>query len=175
VQVSSAEDFFLPQSRGRIKAQLFNVLQAEAPISKNLLSKRVLAAWGISRMGARISTHFDGFFTQMNMAQTGQGQNTFFWNNEQRPDNYKIYRIPLNDMQKRDADDLPAEEIANAVKDILTNQISLAKTDLVRETAKIFGFARIGTNVELAMLAGISKAVELHYALIEDGRITVVE
>lgn len=175
VQVNSGEDFFLPQNRGRIKAQIFNILQTEAPISQNLLCKRVLAAWGITRMGARISTHFDGIYGPMGIISTRNGQQTFFWNNGQQPNSYALYRVPLNDAQKRDADDLPPQEIANAVREILKNQISLAKADLVRETAKLFGYARIGTNVELVMQAGIAMAIELGYAALKDGRVVVME
>ncbi|WP_078349696.1 DUF3320 domain-containing protein [Mucilaginibacter pedocola] len=175
VQTNSGEDILLPQNRARIKAQLFNVLQTEAPISKNLLSKRVLSAWGISRMGARISTHFDSIISQMALQSTGNGQNTFYWGNGQNPDSYSQYRVPLNDAQKRDADDLPPQEIANAVRQILINQISLAQPDLVREAAKVFGYARIGTNVELAMQAGIALAVQMGYAVLKDGRVLLAD
>lgn len=175
VETTAAEDFFLPQNRGRIKAQIFNVLQTEAPISQNLLSKRVLSAWGISRLTARITLHLESFFATMGIKQTAEGPRNIFWNNQQQPDAYKIYRVPAVDNQKRDADDLPLTEIANAVNAILTNQISLTKADLVRETAKLFGYARIGTNVENAMLRGIDKALERGYVSLKIDRIVHIE
>ena len=58
------------------------------------------------------------------------------------------------DSLRRDAEDIPAEEIANGVKGILSHQISLLKEDLVREASKLFGFARSGANVENAMKEG---------------------
>jgi hypothetical protein len=75
--------------------------------------------------------------------------------------------------QKRDAEDIPAEEIANGVKEILTHQISLPKDDLVREASKLFGFARSGTNVENAMKKGIVKAVERGLVTEWEGRIII--
>ncbi|AMR33956.1 DNA helicase [Mucilaginibacter sp. PAMC 26640] len=171
VQIQTAEDFFLPQSRGRIKAQLFNVLQAEAPISANLLSKRILSAWGISRLTSRVTLHLEGFFAGINANQTFAGQNVFYWNKDQQPGLYKTYRIPANDAQKRDADDLPPEEVANAMQAILKNQISLNKADLVREAAKVFGYARLGINVESSMLRGIEKAIETGHAHPKNDRI----
>ncbi|MEO3402981.1 DUF3320 domain-containing protein [Mucilaginibacter sp. CAU 1740] len=170
---TSADDFLFPQNLGKVKAQIFNVLNTESPISKNLLSKRVLAAWGISRQGARVAAHFDAIYRQMNIRQESSAYNTFFWKNGQEPGQYSIFRVAGNESQKRDAEDLPPEEIANGVLEILHNQIGLSKNDLVRETAKLFGYARIGSNVETAMLAGIDKALEKGEAKLENDRVTL--
>jgi hypothetical protein len=79
--------------------------------------------------------------------------------------------VSANEAQKRDAGDLPPEEVANGVKLILQNQISLLRGDLVRETAKLFGYARIGSNVEMAMNAGIDQAVQMGFAFVEGERV----
>jgi hypothetical protein len=74
---------------------------------------------------------------------------------------------------KRDADDLPSHEIANGIKAILQNQISLTKDDLIRETAKLFGYARLGTNVDIAMQLGIGVALVRDIAKTEGHRIVL--
>ncbi|WP_416337026.1 DUF3320 domain-containing protein [Desulfitobacterium sp.] len=38
-------------------------MAAEAPISKSLLGKRVLSAWGIARIGARLERRLDEILT----------------------------------------------------------------------------------------------------------------
>ena len=86
---------------------------------------------------------------------------------------YAIYRLSELEIHKRDADDLPPEEVANAVKEILVNQISLPKAELVRETSKLMGYARAGSNVEMAMSFGIEAAVAKGYCVDEDGRIVL--
>ena len=107
----------------------------------------------------------------MNLSLINDAHREFYWPNESKSEDYKQYRIPKNDLEKRDADDLPPEEIANAIKEILSHQISLTKPDLIRETGKLFGYARVGTNVESAMARGITKAIELGVAKENDGRI----
>ncbi|WP_345952877.1 DUF3320 domain-containing protein [Mucilaginibacter sp. PAMB04168] len=171
VLTSSNEDILLPQNRGKLKTQIFNVLEIEAPISKSLLSKRVLAAWGITRMGTRIAAHLDLLFEQLGMTPIPCTYNAFFWKKDQNPADYKQYRVAVNEAQKRDAGDLPPQEVANGVKLILQNQISLNREDLVRETAKLFGYARIGSNVENVMNAGINQAVELGFAIVQGERV----
>ncbi len=76
---------------------------------------------------------------------------------------------------KQSKDDLPSHEIANGIEEILKNQISLTKADLVKETSRLFGFARIGTNVETVMLGGIRKALSKGFAKMQDDRIVFCE
>jgi very-short-patch-repair endonuclease len=171
INAYSSDEFFWGQNREKIKKQISDVLETEWPISKNLLCKRVLNAWNISRMGTRISYHFQTLLDEMHLSAINDAQREFFWPNESKPEDYKRYRIPKNDLEKRDADDLPAEEVANAVSEILGHQISLTKTDLIRETGKLFGYARVGTNVEYAMAQGINKAIDLGIAKENNGRI----
>lgn len=156
----SADDILFPQNVAKIKAQIFNVLEVEAPVSRDLLSRRILGAWGIGRMGSRVGSHLNQVYERMNLRQEEAGYNVFFWKGGQQPADYKIFRIAANADQKRSAEDLPPEEIANGITEILKNQISLPMADLIREGAKLFGYARTGSNVEQAMQAGIRKAIE---------------
>lgn len=57
----------------------------------------------------------------------------------------------------------------------MSHQISLPKEDLAREASKLFGFARSGANVEIAMKKGIDKAVERGFAVEKDGRVIIKE
>ena len=167
----SSEDFIQHINRDKITQQIIQVLEVEAPISKNLLSKRVLANFGLTRSGTRINSQLEMIFTNLCLNQKDHGQMTFFWNKHQNPEEYLDYRIPSTENDKRDAEDLPPEEIANAVREILSNQISLPKEELIKEVARTFGFARIGNNVETAMAQGISLAIARKYATNENNRI----
>jgi len=172
--VSDSEDFFWLRHQDRIKVQIDQILSIESPISKSLLCKRVLMAWGITRLGSRINAYFESIFTTMGIHTTEQRNNTIFWKGN-GPESYRNYRIAEQDIYKRDADELPAEEVANGVLEILRNQISLSRPDLIKEAARLFGFARIGANVEIAMSLGIQKAVDRGNAYIKDQRISLKE
>jgi len=171
----NSEDFFQYGYRNTIKSQIHEVLAVEAPISKNLLCKRVLLGWGIARMGSRISVHFEIIFKELGLQQTSDNGNIIFWRADHQPETYQLYRLPPNEVLKRDADDLPSHEIANGIKAVLQNQISLTKEDLVRETAKLFGYARLGTNVDIAMQLGIRVALAKGIAKTEGQRIVLNE
>ncbi|MBK6285813.1 MAG: hypothetical protein IPF54_26860 [Draconibacterium sp.] len=67
------------------------------------------------------------------------------------------------------------EEIFCGIKDVLTNQISLPEDDLIREVAKVFGYCRLGGNVEQAMKMGIDFALEVGEIIRKDERIVLPE
>lgn len=157
--------------------QVQSVIQIEAPISKELICKRVLSAWGISRLGSRINTHFEkNIFPILNLISTPSNTGKYFyWNQEQNPTTYDMYRWAENDGTKRDADDISPEEASNAVYSILKQQISLIEDDLSKETARLFGYTRSGGNVENSMKRGIQKAIDRGLAKNEGGRIVLID
>jgi len=164
----------LKQFNNTVSIDVASILRKEAPISKEMLIRRVLAAWSVTRNGSRIDAYFNKLFSEMSLKFTVSGKH-FYWFENQDPETYQFYRVSVNDSDKRDASDIPPEEISNAIREILENQISLNRNDLMREAAHIFGYSRIGGNVESSMLAGIEKAVQRGFARIEGDRVIQIE
>jgi hypothetical protein len=168
---NSSEEFLFNSNKELILDQINKVLLIESPISKNLLCKRILTAWGIARNGARISSYFDYLFSELKINQINHGNMTYLWKDGQHPLDDTFYRVSKNESEKRDADDLPPEEIVNVISKILREQVSLSRADLVREAAKLFGFSKVGTNVDAAMNYSISLALKSGIAVEQNGRI----
>lgn len=165
-----SEQFHYPEYRTHIISQIKEIVENEAPVSKSLICKKILSAWGISRMGQRIEAHFELLFKHLPYHRTRHDGLVFFWLNEEQWSEYAIYR-PGSD---RDAADLPPEEVANCIKQIVAEQISLPTKDLSRLAAQAFGFGRNGSNVEAAMYRGIKEAVRKGYIKIDNGRAVVI-
>ena len=162
----SADEFISPQWENLVMEQISKVMVCEAPISRDQLCRRVLSMWGISRIGSRIDEHFSRIFSRMNLKQTGFDKGYFFWKEEQNPLEYMNYRASMVT-----ASDIAPEEISVAVKEVLEAQISLSREDLIRETARLFSYARLGKIVESSMQRGINKAIERGFAIEENERI----
>lgn len=161
-----AESFFWKEKQNLLLKQIKEVVSKEAPVSRSLLCKRILSAWGISRLGIRLDTYLESLFSELGLYAVRYDELTFFWLNKEQYDTYDRYRIRSG----RDAVDLPPEEVANAMKDILSNEISLPASDLSRLTANVFGFSRSGTHVDAAMSRGIATASEKGYLRVDNGR-----
>lgn len=166
----NAEEFLQPCRVDLIVSQIEGILECEAPISREQLCRRVLSLWGITRMGSRIDAHFTDLLSRMKLPSTGTGKERFFWRPDQLPTEYMSYRAFMTN-----AADICPEEVSVAVKEVLDAQISLSREDLVKETARLFGFSRMGGIVEASMQRGIEMAISRGFAEEENGRMREVD
>jgi hypothetical protein len=60
---------------------------------------------------------------------------------------YKVSRVYREEAEKRDTEDLCPGEPANAVQHVVARQVSLSKEEVLREAAKVCGFARMRNKV----------------------------
>lgn len=141
------------------------VIEQEAPITKDLLCKRVLRAVNIARMGSRVAGHMYYIIKRMNLKKT-DNIGDVFWRHDQNPDEYQIIRCS----NEREATYIPFEEARNAAIHVLNEQGAQPKESLVREMAKIFGYTRVGDNVYYVMLSGIELAEKEGYLQEVNGR-----
>lgn len=167
------EAFYAPEHAPLLLKQLKEVIDAEGPISRTLLVRRVLHAWGIGRMGAKIDRHMEELLTRLNVDRTETSGTVFFWPEGSGPDNYTAFRAASEDSQRRAAEDLPPEEVANAVRWVLAAQIGLSQEDLSKQTLKALGYARSGPTLDKAVRNGIEVAIGRGYAF-RDGRERIV-
>jgi len=164
-----SEEFFYPGHKNTILNQIKEVMEIEAPISRLLLCKRVLAAWGISRLGQRLDGYLNELLISGNFFVSYSENLAFYWLNEEHYLQYSSFRKGM-----RDAVDIPPEEIANTMKYILTDEISIPTIDLSKLSAQLLGFARGGSNVDAAMQRGMVKAIDKGYLKIENGRAVIL-
>ena len=129
------------------------VIEQEAPITKDLLCKRVLRAVNIARMGSRVAGQMYYIIKRMNLKKT-DNNGEVFWRHDQNPDEYQSIRCS----NEREATYIPFEEARNAAIHVLNEQGAQPKESLVREMAKLFGYTRVGDNVYYVMLSGIELA-----------------
>lgn len=157
--MGTPEQFYAPAARTKIAGCIRKIVEAEAPVSRRAVEKKILAAWGISRSGSRVSQVFEDALQLTDIRRTRSNQKEFFWKKEQDPVAYSSCRIPGSD-EKRSLEDICAEELCEGVLTILRTQIAMQRSDLIRETAKLFGFNRTGGVIETSVSAGIACAVQ---------------
>ena len=126
------------------------VINTEAPISRDLLNRRICSAMGISRVSARLSERLSSIITSLNLFTT-ESSKTIYWSDHVRPNNFKIYRTGSG----RDVLDIPYEEIANSIAYYVNASDDNDKERILRTAANNLGFTRMGVNVRAAMEEGL--------------------
>lgn len=158
VSPMTADEFVEPRRECGIKRTIETVIKEEAPISLPMLTKRVVQSYGITRAGSRIQGYLNTLLGKMRLRTTTQDGIVFYWKKEQNPDSYVGFRRNAEGDSRRDARDVPVQEVANAIYVVLYEQISMGQDDLLRETANKLGYTRLGSNVLTALALGIQYA-----------------
>ena len=153
------------QNRNTIKQQIQSLIETEAPISKNLLYKKILQMWNTSRVGAKLDRHLEGIIKEMNLMQTAHHQ-PFYWFNTTSLENYRS-----NDLEKRAIEDIAPEEILVALEEVIANNLSIDEAELLRYLARTFGFAKVGKQIETNLRYVIDIAVQQEKVTRENNRI----
>ena len=154
----SAEDFLLPRYVAGIRKKIDAVIRAEAPISQGLLLKRITQSYGITRAGSRIQNHLTNILNDMELWTTTLDDRIFYWDAAQDPVTWHQFRTAESEESRRDARDIPVQEAANALRQVLSEQISMSQEDLIREAAKLLGYARLGSAITALIVAAIAYA-----------------
>lgn len=126
---------------------------------------------GINRSGSRVEEIFDRALRASGARSTQYGGQIYVWKNGQSPDKYDAVRLAAG-TEKRSVEDVPPEEIAVAVRYVLSKQFSMPYSDLVRETAKAIGYTR-GANVDKQIGYAVDIAVSRGWAERQEDKVTL--
>ena len=136
------ELFYESAGRALIRKQMREVVQQEGPICEPLLKKRLVRAWGFSRTGENIQNVLNGCLPR-ELEMTKAGEVRVFWPEGRSAASFRDYRVAVDDASRRAIDEIPPEELANAMKEELIDFSSCEEDTLYRETVKLFGFSAV--------------------------------
>ena len=169
--LGDSEDFYEPKTKLQIMKAMEKTLQAEAPVEMDYMKKKVLLCWGMMRNTPKSDAVFEEILREVPVIQTNTAGNTFLWLQNMDPCKYGTYRLHAEgDLEKRTLNQIPAEEVVNAVRELTDLNVSLSRDDLVKETAKVFGFNRVTASIDQVVGIAISYAEQRGFVEIsEDG------
>lgn len=164
------DSFYDPRAEAVIRAQIDAVVRGEGPVSLDLTAKRIAAAWGFGRTTNRLVARIQALATPATVAIQNTAGGVFLWPAGMAPDRYAGFRVPdRNGEGERQPPDLPLEEVANAAAFLLASHFSAPLEELIRETARLFGFMRLGRRVDERIREGIELLVRRGDARLGDG------
>lgn len=152
-RVSKGKDYIIPNynhvpaeaiSEEGILHQIQIVLKNEAPISDRLLQKRITKIFGLPRLANRNKDLYDQCvkeWSERHLTTKNKDNTVFFWQDDQDPKKLRQYR-KRGGMSDRNLDDIPKEEIALAIYDILKDQFAIDRDGLARQLLSYFGVSR---------------------------------
>ncbi|MGH2531278.1 MAG: DUF3320 domain-containing protein [Thermomicrobiales bacterium] len=132
-------------------------VEFEGPIHRDLLARRITAAWGFARAGARIGARIDEAISAAIRQGHIRRKGVFLWPSV---DPEIVPRGPAMDGTDRDINHIPNEELMRGMKIVLEHALSLTEDELVMRTARLFGYQRTGSEIDRRMRETIRSAWE---------------
>ncbi|MGE0550415.1 MAG: DUF3320 domain-containing protein [Kofleriaceae bacterium] len=164
----SPDDLFAPKHLAELTKVVEQVLAAEAPMTIELLARRVGAYFGIGRVTQRVTE-------QVRSALEGRGrwgdEQDVIWRLDQDPTSVPPVRVAGHVAAgRREIDEVPLSEVAAAVRIVVERAGGIAANDLVRDTARLLGFARITDRVTDRVARGLQQATASELIQIAEGK-----
>lgn len=141
--VKKVDDFFNIYYE-TIKENIIQVLKTETPVERIYLYKKIIASFGIQKLGNKIEERCD------DIIKTLTKENIFVNNETIAIGEIKdIYEVRISTEEQRPFVLIPKEELAGAIYDILKNTISATKETIIADVAKeIFHNNRTGDKIK---------------------------
>jgi hypothetical protein len=162
------DDMFAPRYLVELGKCVEQVLAAEAPIHIDLLARRVAAYFGIGRVSQRV-------LEQVQNALLGRGkwgsEKNVVWRLDQDTGTIPPVRVATQTgTSKRDIGEIPLCELAAAARIVVERVNGVSTNDLVRDCARLLGFARMTDKVAERVALGIRLAAARELIAIDAGK-----
>lgn len=162
------DDLFAPRYLGEVQKIVEQVLAAEAPMHVDLLARRVGGYFGIGRLSQRVSE-------QICLALEGRGkfgdEDKIVWRLDQDPASVPPVRVAGQQATARRAiDEVPLSELASAARIVVERAGGITTPELVRDSARLLGFARVTEQVSERVTLGVRLAIARELIRISDNK-----
>ena len=154
-----------------VKRVLLEIVEAEAPLHREAAVRQVGAAWGIERAGNTVRSICGRALELCVRDKTIVVRGDFIYTTMERP---LIVRRNVPGGSIRRATEIAPEEVAEAVKIALKDQLKLSIDDLMIASARVLGFERTGKDVRAVVQAGVDLLIENGKATQKSGLISIV-
>ncbi len=151
----TADEYAQPANMDRIVDKIKEILAVEAPISHEGLIKRTQRAMGLSRSSKTANEVTEGATKKLKLKANRQNGMKFYWNENQNPETYALYRVDANLSDRRNYEDICQQELKNVVCYTLEKNGPMSKDALIKDTIRNMGYSRSTTALIEAIERGI--------------------
>lgn len=167
VEVMTQKDLEDPQLTAKVQEKIWWILEQEAPISTDLLAKRLAASCGNMKATAKVKERTDYHCKNAKIVKTTNNGVDYWWNADQDPASYSKIRVAGDASTRRAACDIPLEEAKNAVAYVVRAGVGVPKDSIAKDSAKLMGYSR--PNADLIALFESALAACIESNILKEG------
>jgi len=144
------------EARPVLQEYVTRVLEAEAPVHRDLLYKRVREAFGVGRIGSLIKANID--FVAARATASGrrvQLDDGGFY----RTGPATAVRVPADLEHARNVSQTPPDEIDLAVVGVVRDAVTAEPEAVVTAVSRLFGWKRAGSDIQVALGTAVERCL----------------
>jgi hypothetical protein len=160
--------FHDPDALPALKRMLSQIIEVEGPVHKDVAATRLAKAWDLDRVGERMMNAIKSAWRSLSRERLLRIQGEFLW---PAAESFQaVVRQPNSDddQSRRSIEEIPQEEIALAMRNLVRDSLSIERDKLLLLVARIFGFERAGNHIQRALANTFGE-------LVESGQLTFIE
>lgn len=158
-KTSLSKEEYLDSDEDEIAKRLEKAIDAEAPIELSRLCKLVQHSFGITRANKDIKAKTEAALQTVPHKESPWNSTIFIWQDSQEPSEYKEARC-YTPVSARSAEQIPFEEICNAMELCLRERGGLARAELISFASAKFGYKRTGASIEKVFNRALDDALK---------------
>lgn len=156
-----SDQFYADSKTASVQRSLLRVAKQEAPIHRELLARRVLYCWQVTRLTGKAQARVDEVIQQAVDAGQLWVDGPFVWLGEQDKQSFGVFRVPGDGEEPtRHIEEIPPAEVCVAAVAVLKQMIALPREELDREVAVLFGFSRVTGRVQPTIDAAVQRLLD---------------
>jgi hypothetical protein len=152
---------------------LYQVVESEGPIHKDVAATRLAKAWDLDRVGERMMNAVRSAWRMLSREKLLRIEGHFLWPSRESFQLVVRQPNPSDHHSRRSIDEIPTEEIALAMKNLVRDSLSIERDKLLRYIARIFGFDRAGNHIQKALANTLEELVEARQLVILEERVSL--
>jgi very-short-patch-repair endonuclease len=153
---------------GQITDILVAVVQQEGPVHINEATRRVIACWGMGKVGANLLRAIKIAATRAQKRGAIAVRGDFLWPADMT---HAIVRVSTDESNARNIDYISLEEIAEACILCVRDAFAIQKDELITQVARLLGYNRTGTKVRDRIANGVALASEQGRLEVKEGAV----
>lgn len=165
--------FHDPDALPVLKRMLYQIVEWEGPVHKDVAATRLAKAWDLDRVGERMMNAVKSAWRSLSREKLLRIQGEFLWPFREPFQVVVRQPSPNDDQSRRSIDEIPPEEIAVAMKNLVRDSLSIERDRLLRYIARIFGFERAGNHIQKKMESTLDELVESRQLVVLEERVSL--
>ncbi|MBO4659744.1 MAG: DUF4011 domain-containing protein [Prevotella sp.] len=169
IKLQNATQEAVSLHRRQIAADLQTIIAREQPVTYSYLQGRIRQIYGQSRMTDRLKHIIDTEVSKSYIDPSSAPDDPTIWMDAKSAQGYKNYRKANG----REPEQIPTREIKNLLRMAVSQQLSLSHEDLLRQAAKLLGFARRTPRIDAAVNRAVDQLCNERFMTCQGGTVTM--